>query len=181
MVPWHLQPKYTFKKEHVRDKGRKRENKKQRTARKKSQKNSKTIAEGTVSMCSGESGESGEVWGLGELCLLDSEEVSGVTESGDPQGTTTTGGREHSGGSGELSHDDTAVKDDVIASHVTSKTDHMSSPPSLEAQGFKTFHRFYHVFQKHELSTLFNEVGGVRVVNEFYDHENWCVVGEKVT
>lgn len=180
MVPWHLQPKYTFKKEHVRDKGRKRENKKQRTARKKSQKNSKTIAEGTVSRCSG---ESGDVWGLGELCLLDSEEeiVSGVTESGDPQGATTTGGREHSGDSEELSHDDTAAKDDVIASHVTSKTDHMSSPPSLEAQGFQTFHRFYHVFQKDELSTLFNEVGGVRVVNEFYDHENWCVVGEKVT
>lgn len=180
MVPWHLQPKYTSKNEHVRDKGRKRENKKQRTSRKKNQKNSKTIAEETVGRCSG---EGSEVCGLAELRLLESKEeiLSGVAESDEQQDTTTAGDREHGGSSEEVSHDDNAVNDDVIASHVTSKTDHMSSPPSLEAQGFKTFHRFYHVFQKDELSTLFNKVGGVRVVNEFYDHENWCVVGEKVT
>ena len=180
MVPWHLQPKYTSKNEQVRDKGRKRENKKQRTARKKSQKSSETIAEETVDRCSG---ESGEVWGLAELCLLESKEeiLSGVAESEEQQDTTATGDKEHSGGSEEVPHRDNAVKDDVIASHVTSKADHMTSPPSLEAQGFKTYHRFYHVFQKDELSALFNEVGGVRVVNEFYDHENWCVVGEKVT
>lgn len=186
MVPWHLQPKYTSENQHVEKKGRKRENKKQRTSRKKNQKNSKTITEGTV--CSGEggegtvcrcSGEGGEVCGLAELCLSESKEerLSGVAES-DEQQDTITSNKEQSPSSGDPEE---MSKDDVIASHVISKTDHMSSPPSLEAQGFRTFHRFYHVFQRGELATLFNEVGGVRVVNEFYDHENWCVVGEKVT
>ena len=77
-----------------------------------------------------------------------------------------------------LCHTDTLEDGD----HVTSKRDHMTpATPSLEAQGFRTFHRYYHVFQKGELSALFNEVGGVRVVEEFYDNENWCVVAEKVT
>ena len=66
-----------------------------------------------------------------------------------------------------------------LIGHVTSNSDHMT--PSLKAQGFQTFQRFYHVFKKNELSALFNEVGGVRILEEFYDHENWCVVAEKIT
>ena len=80
-------------------------------------------------------------------------------------------------------HTDT-LDDDVTISHVTTKRDHVIpvvATPSLEAQGFQTFHRYYHVFQKGELCALFNEVGGVRVVEEFYDNENWCVVAKKVT
>ena len=73
--------------------------------------------------------------------------------------------------------------ENVPAGHVTLNSGHMTSvqaTPTLAAQGYQTFHRYYHVFQKDELSALFNEVGGVRVVEEFYDHENWCVVAEKV-
>ena len=75
----------------------------------------------------------------------------------------------------------TMKKDHVMPDlgHVTTKGDHMT--PSLEAQGFQMFLRYYHVFQRNELSTLFNEVGGVRILEEFYDHENWCVVAEKTT
>ena len=61
--------------------------------------------------------------------------------------------------------------------HVTSKGDHVT----LEEEGYETYQRFYHVFKKGELGSLFNEVGGVKVLEEFYDHDNWCVVAEKVT
>ena len=77
--------------------------------------------------------------------------------------------------------DHVTVKEDHVmpgVGHVSTKGDHMT--PSLEAQGFQTFLRYYHVFQRHELSALFNEVGGVKVVEEFYDHENWCAVAEKI-
>ena len=56
-----------------------------------------------------------------------------------------------------------------------------SSAPSLEEQGYQTFQRYYHVFKKGELTQLLARVPGVTVMEEFYDHENWCVLAEKTT
>ena len=55
------------------------------------------------------------------------------------------------------------------------------SPESAElaSLGYKTFQRYYHVFCRNELTKLFLRVEGMNVVEEFYDHENWCVLAEK--
>ena len=43
-----------------------------------------------------------------------------------------------------------------------------------------TYHRYYHVFKKGELVRLFAKyVPEVKVVEVYFDHGNWCVVGEK--
>ena len=50
---------------------------------------------------------------------------------------------------------------------------------ALVEQGYQTFQRYYHVFRKGELSRLFSRLEGVEVLDEFYDHENWCVLTKK--
>lgn len=51
----------------------------------------------------------------------------------------------------------------------------------LHRQGYQTFKRYYHVFQKGELSRLFiNYVSNVQVKEEYYDHANWCVRVNKI-
>ena len=50
---------------------------------------------------------------------------------------------------------------------------------NLSALGYKTFQRYYHVFCRSELTKLFSQIEGVGVLEEFYDHENWCVLVEK--
>ena len=157
LVPWHLQPRYVTQCARAEAVvGKKKSNKKQRSRKRRE--------------------------------MREREQDEGE-------------GKEEGEGEGERSHEKNLSKEqdsceigkDEQASHVTMKGDHMMPglghvttkgdhmTPSLEAQGFQTFLRYYHVFQKHELSHLFNEVGGVRVLEEFYDHENWCVVAEKTT
>ncbi len=43
-----------------------------------------------------------------------------------------------------------------------------------------TFHRYYHVFEEGELMELVGAVKGVRVVRDYYDQGNWCVLFEKL-
>lgn len=60
--------------------------------------------------------------------------------------------------------------------------DSSKMPPEtdkLAAQGYRTFQRYYHVFCCGELPKLFSQVEGVCVLDEFYDHENWCVLAER--
>lgn len=66
--------------------------------------------------------------------------------------------------------------DDTDESHTSRST---SGSDELVALGYKTFQRYYHVFRCDELTKLFSLVAGVRVMEEFYDHENWCVLAEK--
>jgi len=56
----------------------------------------------------------------------------------------------------------------------SSKEDH------LHKLGYRTFHRYYHLFKKGELTEIFKLANQtVRVVEEYYDHDNWCVVAVK--
>ena len=42
--------------------------------------------------------------------------------------------------------------------------------------------RYYHVFREGELKELFEKfVSDVRILDCYYDHENWCVVAEKLS
>lgn len=51
------------------------------------------------------------------------------------------------------------------------------TPGSLENDAFK---RFYHVFRERELVDLIEgNVVGLRIINDYYDHANWCVIAEK--
>ena len=61
----------------------------------------------------------------------------------------------------------------------SAETDTASRSSTLVEQGYQTFQRYYHVFREGELSKLFSGLEGVEVLDEFYDHENWCVVAKK--
>ena len=46
--------------------------------------------------------------------------------------------------------------------------------------GYHTFLRYYHVFRKGELGDLVRSATpNASIVEEYYDHENWCVLAEK--
>ena len=69
---------------------------------------------------------------------------------------------------------------------VMDTTQERPSPPiadnaqRLEEIGYQTFQRYYHVFRQGELVELFSKLDNVEVVEEFFDHENWCVVARKL-
>ena len=70
------------------------------------------------------------------------------------------------------------LKEAAATSQQTVKSD----PGLQEIKGSQTFQRYYHVFCKGELKLLFSEgVPAAKVKEEYYDHENWCVVAEKLT
>lgn len=50
---------------------------------------------------------------------------------------------------------------------------------ALKVLGYSTYQRYYHVFRQGELALLVQDVPGVEVKQEYYDHENWCVVAVK--
>lgn len=41
------------------------------------------------------------------------------------------------------------------------------------------YKRYYHLFVEGELEGLVESVGGCRVLDRYYDHENWVVLLEK--
>jgi alkylated DNA repair protein alkB family protein 8 len=49
------------------------------------------------------------------------------------------------------------------------------------SKGAVVLQRYYHLFQEQELVDLVACVPGVRLVESFYDHSNWCVVYEKAS
>ena len=186
MVPWHLQPRYSS--QCGREGAKKKMNKKQRAMRRKGRVRDDGVMEGSDGGGEGcevgrreEGGEGGQA--PAALCHcenIQSSQQEGVATksdsspaplSTDDELTASCDVKSNSGYREPLQYGHTT-------GHVTTKSDHMTN---LEVQGYQTFHRYYHVFQKNELSALFNEVGRVRVIEEFYDHENWCVVAEKIT
>ena len=50
----------------------------------------------------------------------------------------------------------------------------------LHQLGYRTYQRYYHVFKRGELSKLFAMSDQpVTVSEDYYDHDNWCVVAVK--
>jgi hypothetical protein len=43
----------------------------------------------------------------------------------------------------------------------------------------KVYMRYYHVYAERELETELALVDHLRVVESFYDHQNWCAVVER--
>ena len=51
---------------------------------------------------------------------------------------------------------------------------------NLTRLGYQTFHRYYHVFRTGELAALVRSaVPTANITEEYYDHENWCVLAKK--
>lgn len=42
------------------------------------------------------------------------------------------------------------------------------------------FLRYYHVFEEHELESLFDSVPDARLVESYYEQGNWCAIFEKI-
>ncbi|KAL5460467.1 hypothetical protein EMCRGX_G033918 [Ephydatia muelleri] len=58
---------------------------------------------------------------------------------------------------------------------------HNGNGSDLREVGHQTFLRYYHVFQRGELSELFvRGVDDLIVKEEVFDHDNWCVTAQKV-
>lgn len=50
----------------------------------------------------------------------------------------------------------------------------------LQQLGYRTYQRYYHVFKMGELSELFTlSAQPVTVTEDYYDHDNWCVIAVK--
>ena len=81
---------------------------------------------------------------------------------------------------GKLAGDGASSKDCGTLAESDSTTS-STARPNLAELGYRTFNRYYHVFQRGELVRLFAQVPCARVREEFYDHENWCVLAEKLS
>lgn len=44
----------------------------------------------------------------------------------------------------------------------------------------KTFLRFYHVFEEHELEKMCQEIDNIDIVRSYYDQGNWCILFRRV-
>lgn len=207
MVPWHLQPKYSGQthscsvpKSRKSDlakaaarRAKKAEKLKKKLEKREKNKDSSNSCTKEEEMREGEKGDEAGGDCLLELLDLCADELDEQT-SRDQQETASSMVRrlepeppsqdcECSAGLGRAT--DTRNKSDTRDVSKT-ETDNPSvlgnnETDMLAAQGYRTFQRYYHVFCRSELTDLFSRVEGVRVLEEFYDHENWCVLAERLT
>ena len=185
MVPWHLQRKYS---DHPSKESGAVKPKKKKTTRKQRNKNRNSeyeniavveTQEDSLSSNAAISREDVESYTtlLGGLSAL--ELGSGDFESvGEGRGPS----KKEEGSSAkrrEKTSYDREREMDSCSRERNSPEPLPTSHKSLVEQGYQTFQRYYHVFQSGELTALFGSVPGTRVLEEFYDHENWCVLVSK--
>ena len=200
MVPWHLQPKYAkgASQEKVSqrstDNARVRERKRLKKKQKKQQKSQLSQAsavghdESTELNLTEDTSHTECL--LGDLSALDlSDKENGSCE--------TTGEVSHElhranvvvCSSQEATANDVDVapyKGKIASSHEFSQSNSpntdgaANASKGLEKRGYQTFQRYYHVFRRGELVQLFSKCTDVIVIDEFYDHDNWCVIGKKI-
>ena len=199
MVPWHLQPKYTKGAsqtkstaqrnlkdiEKIRERKRlKKEQKKQHKSR-SSQASTESTGDCTEPTLEESASNTGGL--LGDLSALDlSDEdfdcpkggsipasinlesrIQHFIESTEATGTTANNGP----------NKDSIVTDTTQGRPSPLVTDNTQG---LEDVGYQTFQRYYHVFRRGELVKLFSKLDNVEVIEEFFDHENWCVIARKL-
>lgn len=49
-----------------------------------------------------------------------------------------------------------------------------------EEKNAVVYKRYYHLFVYKELESMLEEIGGLKIVESFYDRDNWCCVFEKL-
>lgn len=55
----------------------------------------------------------------------------------------------------------------------------LKSSDANQPMDSKTFLRYYHVFEENELESLCADVPNIKVVTNYYDQGNWCVIFQK--
>ncbi len=87
-------------------------------------------------------------------------------------------------GKTESQEPSTSQRSGTLADPITAKPpgeEGVTEVEHLGDQGGSTYQRYYHVFREHELSALVHRVEHLKVEEEYYDHENWCVIAVKTT
>ena len=56
----------------------------------------------------------------------------------------------------------------------------VGGPRIDDLKGAVVFQRYYHLFERGELDALVRRLPGARIVDSFYDKDNWCCVFERV-
>lgn len=162
MVPWHLQPRYTTG--HV---GMNSDERAARVQAKKEKRKGKKRRQEALHQKRDSVGDNGESdCGLAEgrkereggRVFPRPEEEVGKCESGREPSSC---GLEETCEPGTLQE---SSKSDIIGT----------------VHSGVTYQRYYHVFREGELRELTCRVSTLRVQEEFYDHENWCVLATKV-
>ena len=186
MVPWHMQPKYFGEQCATRRKEKHRPKKMRQKQRNKEIKNVVSNDERTSCSAAVDEDENDNplLGGLSQLSLTKEdfppvrEEVCihGNTSSNRSVTATMIEPRSEKL-SGITQTDETGESEKEVIEMEP------CSPPDYSSQlaGYTTFQRYYHVFKEGELGALFAKVGGIKVIDEFYDHENWCVLVQKIT
>lgn len=168
MVPWHLQPKYipggvkmstkTGSKEAKAVKARaKKQEKRERKSRDREGR-CEGRCEGHVGSDSSRKDEGHTL----ELCERDFPGEDKQIPGGEEQHVTACPAnvRERS-------------------EHAAGKVGQEERAAGLGELGYATYQRYYHVFREGELLQLFSKVPTLKVDEEFYDHENWCILAMK--
>ncbi len=168
MVPWHLQPKYNLQKTPTVDTAarNRREEKAAKARAKKEEKKRKKKSlrdEATNSeMSCGGDGDPGERL-MGDLADINLEDEDFIPSKARPI---------------KMPH---SPPKDVTTQSSTIVDSNKSLPLASEPRelGYTTYQRYYHVFKAGELLQLFGKVTDLQVKEEFYDHENWCIIATK--
>jgi len=203
MVPWHLQPKYKGHVERATKEPKTRARKHKKGKRKESRGKEKTGKEVEYQGLMPDTGmkeetEPHEECEVDDLFLkdlsLDAEDFfpsrtqlsptqcssPSHCEHLDQDGKTRNKHVARSGAELEVevaASDRMAESKENLPRHSGEKSEGV--PKSLEEQGYATYQRYYHVFKAGELASLVEGVPELKVKQEFYDHENWCVVAIK--
>ena len=201
LVPWHLQPKYTdqstspVKPKASRADSAKAAAKRAKKAdkRKKKSEKKREKADGRLSEDGGAMGMTMEnvededcggdgsllLGGLQGLCVEDLGNDGKELEQQHHNCTPTQRREELKETSPLQDHRSEESCGGSPRSSEAAASERASECADLTVLGYKTFQRYYHMFCRNELTKLFSLVGGVTVLEEFYDHENWCVLAEK--
>lgn len=203
MVPWHLQPKYTTApgghraaagKEGGRDNRRARMHvkKQEKRRRKDKRKWESSFSEDQTAGTAGSGKEHTVLLGdLGEL-NLEEEDLGWSTRN---KSDTRCHEDVYSGESPDVEHEESLCSrieldvehEGTCLCSSNGRTDKQpeaeeeqeNKPALLGRLGYTTYQRFYHVFKEGELAALLGQVTGLTAREQFYDHENWCIVAVK--
>ena len=197
MVPWHLQPKYRGRVERAskEPKTRVRKPKKGKIKQRRDDDKTGKRVEDQNLMSDEERKEEtaprDECGVVDPFCdlLLDTDDFFPNNALKEPYSPSCCErldqdemGKEHLARGGaeletEVSASERLTKSEKLPHHSSETSEGV--PKSLEDQGYSTYQRYYHVFKEGELASLVEGVSGLAVKQEFYDHENWCVVAIK--
>lgn len=180
MVPWHLQPKYssgggavstgTLSKEVKASRAKaKRLEKRERKRREK-----RDVGGSSGESEPGERGVSGSWGDCRELCVAGREGVCSEPKCEVAQDSQDV----QEDLKGEF-RQDSGILEAVSSKSSAQERSKDERTADLGQLGYTTYQRYYHVFREGELLQLVSKVPALRVEQEYYDHENWCVLAVK--